>query len=410
MAIYTSLTGLSAASTDLSVISNNIANVGSNGFKKSRAAFGDLIGASALSDPRRTTGIGVLAKGVSQNFSQGSIQGTGNSLDLAITGNGLFVTESAQGARAFTRNGAFALNPDRFVVDGNGARLQVFPTAPDGTPLASGAASLVPLRIPESAGAPQPTGTVSAAVILPSAAPVIAGAFDPLDPASYSAKASTTVIGADGSSSPATIYYRRLTTPTIADPTSRWEVRLTVNGTEVPASGGGAAELTFDTNGALTAGGSLAFQAAGAPAMTIDHAGTAQRADLFSVTRLTQDGATPGALDSLTIEPDGLVRAGYTDGVFRALGRVALAQFPNAAALKPLGDARWSATAAAGAPAIGQPGERGAGSLTAGAIERSNVELTEELVSLIVAQRAFQANAKAIETDQAMTSAIVNLR
>lgn len=418
MAIYTSVTGLAAATTDLSITANNIANVGANGFKKSRVAFGDLVGASALSDPRKAVGIGTINRGVSQQFTQGSTQTTGNTLDLAIAGNGFFLTESERGEQVYTRNGAFTLDPNRYVVDGTNARLQVFPTNGDG--VVTSLSATQPLRIPETSGLPQATGSVDVAVNLPSDGAIPANAFDSNDEASYNATTSTTVYDALGNPLTATLYYRRLTTPTVATPTSTWEVHGFVGSTELSTAAAAVTPivLTFDTSGNLTAPASpVAYQpfipaSGSAPlAISLDHGTqTTQLAEPFSVLSLTQDGYAAGRLDSLTVDSAGVVRAGFTNGQTQALGKVALAEFSNPNGLKQLGDARWSATQAAGDLLLSEPGGQGLGTILSGTLERSNVELTDELVNLIVAQRNFQANAKAVETDQAMVTSIINVR
>lgn len=420
MAIYTSMTGLSAASTELSVTANNIANVGANGFKKSRVQFGDIIGSAALSDPRKAVGLGTVNRGITQLFTQGSTQATGNTLDLAIAGNGLFVTESDRGEVSYTRNGAFALDSNRYVIDGSGSRLQVFPTTADGVVTATGVGATQPLRIPETAGLPQATSLIDVAVNLPSAGAIPSVAFDVSDPASYNASTSTTLFDALGNPLTANIYYRRLTAPTVGVPTSTWEARTFVGTTELSTAPGPVTPvvLTFDALGALTAPvGPQAFEVftppTGAAPMTlaIDHGSiTSQLADPFTVVTLDQDGFAAGRLDSLSIDSQGLVRAGFTNGDTQALGKIAIAEFTNPSGLKQLGDARWTATQAAGNLLFAEAGAQGLGTILSGSIERSNVELTDELVNLIVAQRNFQANAKAVETDQAMVNSIINLR
>ena len=421
MAIFTSMTGLNSASTDLSVIANNIANVGSNGFKKSRAEFGDLIGASAFSDPRKTVGIGSALKGVRQQFSQGSTQATGATLDLAITGSGFFFLRSERGEETYTRNGAFALDANRYVVDGSGARLQVFPTDASGAVAASGVGATRALRIPETSGSPQATTRIAAQVNLPSAATIPTAAFDRNNPASFNASLTTTVYDDLGNPLNATFYYRRLTAPTVAVPTSIWEVHGFVGAqalsttTPPPVT---PVLLTFDDLGNLTAPlTAVAFDpvtpptGAGPLALSLDHGtATSQFADPFTIVALDQNGFAAGRLDSVTIDNQGVVRASYTNGDTTAQGKIAIADFANPQGLKQLGDARWVPTGQSGNLLLGEAGTQGLGAILSGTIERSNVVLTDELVNLIVAQRNFQANAKAVETDGAMTQSILAIR
>ncbi len=420
MALYTSLTGLNAANTDLSVIANNIANVGSTGFKKSRADFGDIFASSAQSDPRKTVGIGTLYKGTRQSFTQGPLQTTGNTLDLAITGGGFFVTRNTRGDTTLTRNGAFALDPQRYLTDSNGARVMTYPVNADGVASAVGLGAMQALRIPETSGAPRASTLIDLSVNLPSAATVPTAAFNPRDATSYNASTSTTVFDASGNPLTATVYYVRTTTPTLAAPTSTWDAHLFVGSDELSTSAttpGTPEVLTFDNLGALTSPtAAAAFQpytppAGGAAlALSVDHGlATTQIADPFGVVTATQDGFAAGRLDSIAIDSAGLVKAGFTNGQTQALGRLALADVANPAGLKQLGDAHWSQTGVSGALLVGEAGSQGLGTLQTGSLERSNVELTDELVNLIVAQRDFQANAKAVETDGTMLQAMLQL-
>lgn len=420
MAIFTSMTGLNSASTDLSVIANNVANVGSNGFKKSRAEFGDLIGASAFSDPRKTVGIGSAFKGARQQFTQGSTQATGATLDLAITGSGFFFVRSERGEEAFTRNGAFALDSGRYVVDSAGSRLQAYPTDATGVVTASGAGSTQALRVPLTSGAPQATSLIEATLNLPSSAAIPSAAFDPGNPASYNASTATVVFDSLGNPLNATFYYRRLTAPTVATPTSTWEVHGFVGSAALSTTPGPVTPitLTFDALGDLvTPLTPVAFQPIAPPtgasplALSLDHGlATTQFADPFTVVALDQDGFAAGRLDSVTIDAQGVVRASFTNGDSQALGKIALADFSNPQGLKQLGDARWIPTGQSGELLLGEAGSQGLGGILSGTIERSNVVLTDELVNLIVAQRNFQANAKAVETDGTMTQSILAIR
>lgn len=417
MAIYTSLTGLNGASTDLSVIANNVANVGSNGFKKSRGTFADIIGSTALSDPAKTVGLGTNLKAIRQQFTQGSIQATGNTLDMAVTGSGFFLTRSSRGEDGFTRNGAFTLDRSRYVVDGSGARLQVFPVNQDGIPTATGIEATRGLQIPETSGAPQASTALDITVNLPSGGAIITAPFDPRNKSSFNNSTSTTVFDALGNPLNATLYYRR----TAASPTSTWEAHLLIGSDELSTTVAPPivpVTMTFDALGALTSPLTpVSFQPYTPPSgadplvLALDHGtATTQVSDPFDTVSLKQDGFAAGRLDSLSVDTQGLVRAGFTNGDTLALGKVALADFSNPSGLKQQGEARWTATGTSGALLFGEAGGQGLGTIQSGSIERSNVELTDELVALIVAQRNFQANAKAVETDGTMLQSIVNIR
>ena len=428
MALYTSLTGLNGANSDLSAIANNIANVGSTGFKKSRASFSDIFASSASQDPHKTIGIGTVFRGVRQQFTQGPLQATGNTLDLAITGGGFFVTRSVRGEVSLTRDGSFALDQGRYIVDGNGARVMGFPVNADGVSQAVGVGAMQPLRVPDTSGAPKASATIDLGVNLPSSATVPTATFDPKDPASYSSSTSTTIFDSLGNPLTATVYYVRTSvfTPASAGPPpvaavpSSWDAHLFVGKDELSTSAtpGTPATLTFDALGTqTTAPGGATFvaytPATGAAALnlTLDHGttGTTQVADPFNVVQIAQDGFASGRLDSIAIDGQGLVKAGFSNGQSTALGRIALADVANVEGLKPLGDAHWAQTGASGALLVSEAGGEGLGTLQSGSLERSNVELTDELVNLIVAQRDFQANAKAVETDGNMIQAILQV-
>ncbi len=420
MALYTSLTGLNAANSDLSTIANNIANVGSTGYKKSTATFADVFASSASQDPHKTVGIGTLFQGVRQNFTQGPLENTGKTLDMAITGDGFFVTRTARGEAALTRNGAFALDPQRYVVDSNGARVMGFPVNADGVSSAVGVGALRALQVPQTSGSPLATSNIALSVNLPSAGTIPSTAFNAKDATSYNSSTSTTIFDSLGNPLTATVYYVRTSTPTAAIPTSTWDAHVLVGSDELSTSATipkTPDTLTFDASGTLTSPATaVGFQPYTPPsggaalALSLDHGSTTtQIANPFGVVSVAQDGYAAGQLNSIIVGTDGLIKAGFTNGQTQALGRVALANVADPQGLKQLGGARWAQTGASGALLVGEAGGEGLGSVQSGSLERSNVELTDELVNLIVAQRDFQANAKAVETDGQMIQSVLQL-
>jgi flagellar hook protein FlgE len=279
MSFYISLTGLKAAQTDLSTISNNVANVSSTAFKKSKAEFGDIFAAAPMQTTNQVAGQGVRVQGVSQQFTQGTLETTDKTLDLAVAGEGYFTVKGDDGTISYTRNGAFSVDENRFAVDTTGSRIQVFAVDPT-TGVATGAT----------------TGA------------------------------------------------------TPADLTDL-QIPTTLNG---------------DINGAQ--------------------------------------------LNSVGVSKEGLVSAVYADGSTVYLGQVAMAAFNNQEGLRQEGDAHWTSTVASGTPMLGTANAGLFGSVNSGMLERSNVDITDELVNLIAAQRNFQANSKAIEAANTLTTTIVNLR
>jgi flagellar hook protein FlgE len=246
--------------------------------------------------------------------------------------------------------------------------------------------------------------------------------FDKLDPNSYNESTQTTVYDSAGNAIPATVYFVRTQSTAAGDPTNSWDAYLFVGDQQASANPSSATPtpvtLQFDASGKLTTPtsattfGSVSPTGASAPLNLSVDFGTAtnQSTGTFTLASLEQDGHGTGKLNDISISDKGLVSATFSDGSTQALGKLAIANFSDPEGLKQLGDAHWAVTGNSGDAVVGTAGQDGFGSIQTGALERANVDITEELVSLIAAQRNFQANAKAIETDNTMTSTIVNLR
>ncbi|MGA0735481.1 MAG: flagellar hook-basal body complex protein, partial [Steroidobacteraceae bacterium] len=246
MSFYTSLTGLNAATAELGIVSNNIANVGTIGFKKSRAEFGDIFATSPLQNASSSIGQGVLLKGVTQEFSQGNVAFSQNSLDMAIQGQGFFVLKPnlTSNQTVYTRNGSFRVNNDRYVVDSAGQFVQVFPVNDDGSVVATGLTSAKSLQLPTTAGLPKASSLIELGVNLPADAEIIpqqeqytSGAavyrFDRNDPNTYNRSTSITVFDSLGNPSIATIYYVKSSNATTEDPTNKWQTYIYVGDREI---------------------------------------------------------------------------------------------------------------------------------------------------------------------------------
>lgn len=403
MPFRVAISGLRAATTDLNVIGNNVANANTTGFKKSRAEFADVFAVTNFGVAGNSPGSGVNLARIAQQFNQGNITFTDNSLDLAISGPGFFVLDD-NGARTYSRAGAFGLDREGFVVNAKGQRLVAF--AADGAGGITGATS--PLRIETSNLPPQASTRVDVALNLDASAPVPAAPFDPLDATSYNNSTSTTVYDSLGNSHLATMFYRKTATP------NTWETYLFVDGAQVD----GPDSLQFSSTGALVnpPGGSIAAPAfnpgGGASPMllTIGYAGSTQFGSQFAVHSLIQDGFTTGRLTGLDIDSGGIVFARFSNGQSQVIGQVALANFANQQGLQPAGDNNWNETFASGPAIEGAPGSSNLGLIQSGALEESNVDLAEELVKMIMAQRNFQANAEVISTADAVTQSVINIR
>ena len=432
MSFFTSLSGLKGAQSDLGVISNNVANVGSIGFKKSRAEFGDLISASPLQSGN-VAGQGTRLKSISQQFTQGGFQTSDRALDLAISGQGFFVTKT--GAQlSFTRNGAFSIDEGRNLVDSNGAFVQVLPVDTAGAVTATGISSAQNLQVPLTAGQPKATTSLDLSATFPSDADLPANRaaysanipykFDRYDNDSFNYSSATTVYDSAGNPQQATIYYTRTTTPTANDSTSKWTARLFIGDQQASADGSAVTNppapltLTFAADGTLTSpSGSTTFSSV-LPSGASEPLGlkltygvaTRQAASTFTPGAFHQDGKASGQLNNVSVATDGLVTATFSDGTTSKLGKIMIANFANPNGLRQLGDSRWGSTGLSGEAIVSEAGSGSAGLIQSGALEQANVDITEELVALISAQRNFSANAKAIETGNNMTDTIVNLR
>jgi flagellar hook protein FlgE len=411
MSFRIALSGLNAATTDLNVISNNIANSNTTGFKYSQAQFADVFASGALDFRSDQVGNGVRLASIAQQFQQGNVEFTGNNLDLAITGQGFFSLQDTSGAFVYSRNGSFSVDRDGYVVNAQAQKLQVYPPLPLG---GFNTGVLNPLQLQTSQSAPNPTSKGNVIMNLPASntTPTVTP-FDPTDPQSYNQTTSTAVYDSLGNQYTGTFFFAKTATP------GQWNVWMTVDGTlTTPVNA--PLQLGFTTNGTvnLPANGQLTFPAFTPPAstgatanpMTFDFSKSTQYGDAFGVSSITQDGYSTGRLTTIDVGTNGVVSARFTNGRALQLGQLALSNFPNPQGLRQLGSTTWAETFNSGPVIRGQPGTASFGTLQAGAVETSNVDLTKELVALITAQRAFQANAQSITTVDQTTQTILNIR
>ncbi|HHO68844.1 MAG TPA: flagellar hook protein FlgE [Gammaproteobacteria bacterium] len=401
MPFRTALSGLNAASGELRVIGNNVANASTVGFKKSRAEFADIFATSNLGVTANAIGTGVRIASVAQQFTQGNIEFTDNNLDLAISGQGFFLLND-NGVNVYTRAGQFGVDREGYVVNSQQQRLTIFQADAGGN--ITGATG--PLQLDRSDIAPQATTQIDVRANLDaSATPVPAATvFDPADATSYNNSTSLTIYDTLGSPHLATMYYRKT-----ADNT--WDQYMYVDGAAVS----GPDTLTFDATGAITGGTPVAvsFTPGGGGAVmnvSVDYTNTSQYGSPFNVNALVQDGFATGRLSGIDINDTGVITSRFTNGQSRTLGQVAIATFNNPQGLRQLGDTGWAETFDSGAPLLGAPGTGAAGLIQSGAVEGSNVDLTEQLVGMITAQRNFQANAQVISTADTITQTIINIR
>lgn len=399
------LSGLNAASADLNVTANNIANVNTHGFKKSRAEFADLFAVSMQGVSSTAVGNGVRLASVAQQFAQGNINFTDNALDLAVNGEGMFVV-SAGGEKQYTRAGAFSVDREGHVVNSAGQRLQVFPPAGNNT---FNQGALTDLRLSTAESAPSATTSAELAINLPASADAPASpVFDPDDPLSFNHTTSMTVYDSLGASHTATVYFSK----GAAD--NEWITYTYIDGEAV----GAGETLTFNADGRLVApaDGRITLptftpdNGANPLDLSFSYAETTQYGSSFGVSALRQDGYATGRLTGIDVDASGIVLARYTNGQSVPLGQVALARFDNPQGLQQLGNTNWGETFASGQPVLGVAGSSNFGAVQSGALEASNVDLTEQLVNMITAQRNYQANAQMISTADAITQTIINIR
>lgn len=449
MSFNIALSGLNAAQKDLDVTSNNIANVNTIGFKESRAEFVDVYASSLLSGGKTKAGDGVLTSEVAQQFSQGSILFTQNSLDLAITGSGFYATVPGLDSleKSYTRAGQFKLNDDNFVVNSAGGHLLGFPVNEDGSSSSVSLSTANPIQIPTSSGAPQLSTEVDIRMNLPAGEEFITGGatnFDPADPLTYNHSTSVTIFDSLGDSHIMTYYF--IKDDPITNP-NEWLLFTAIDGNTIDlqdpladavadgrVSGGGliGGRLQFDSSGDFTAINpatdfvteplGTTILANGADPLqeiiidfNLDTAGPnpnepTQFASNFEVTSLSQNGLAVGRLTGIDISEDGLIRATYSNGTSQPLQRIALVNFANEQGLTQIGGTAWRESIVSGEALAGEAGSGTFGSINSKALEQANVNLTTELIDLISAQRNFQANSRALEVDNQLNQTILQIR
>lgn len=422
MAFATALSGLNAASNNLAVTSNNIANANTTGFKRSRSEFADVYATSVGGVSSIQPGAGVKVANVAQQFNQGNLNFTENNLDLAISGEGFFTLAKSPtevNDLSYTRAGEFKLNKDGYMVNNQGAALLVYKS--NGKTVADGFSVGVtqPVQINTLTGLPSATTQVDITVNLNSQdSPPLNSSFDPNQSDSYNSQTSVTVYDSLGSPHLLTSYFVKT-----ADNT--WDVHnfmsdpapATVDPTLIPKTDVGGGTMTFDSTGKLLAPTDFtltAFDPAnGAAPVTIapiTYAGSTQVQQKFSVNDMTQNGLPAGRLTGIDIDGEGVIFARFSNGGSQTVGKVALTRFPNVNGLVKLGDTTWGQGANSGEPIRGEAGSNNFGGIQSGALESSNVDLAAQLVNLIVAQQHYQANAQTITTENAIMQAVLNIR
>ncbi len=422
MSFGIALSGLDGAQSDLNVTANNIANTATTGFKSSNSEFAELFSASAQGVSDTQVGGGVQLTQVQQQYSQGNIENTGNSLDLALNGNGFFAVSDA-GSIQYTRAGSFSPNSAGDVVNAQGHYLQVYSPTTTGS---FNTTSLTNLKIPTGDSPPAASTTASMVFNLPASdSPPPDATFDPTDANSYNQSTSITLYDSLGAAHTASMYF-------INSGSGTWNAYETIDGNMVNPAVAPATvpatytpvTLAYSSSGALTSATDTAGNTnpqtlnfgsytptTGGAAMNVafNLNDTTQYGNTFGVTGENQNGYTTGQYNGVSVSGTGVVQANYTNGQSVALGQVAVATFANQQGLQQVDNTNWVQTFTSGPAVYGQAEGANVGTIDPGSLEESNVDITKQLVNMITAQRAFQANAEMVSTENQITQTVIGI-
>ncbi|HEU0276351.1 MAG TPA: flagellar hook protein FlgE, partial [Rhodanobacteraceae bacterium] len=364
----------------------------------------DIYASTGAGTGGTSIGEGVNLSDVAQQFQQGDLQNTQNSLDMAITGNGFFTVSGPNGT-AYTRAGDFQQDANGFVVTPSGQNLQVFPPTANG---GFNTGTLKNLQIVNTLGQPHATSAVQLAFNLPAdATPPTTASFNPNDPTSFNEAIPFTVYDSQGVQHNATAYL-------VDSGTNTWTVNLTMDGGATPV---GSGSIQFNSNGSLgTTPPTLTFNnittsnAGASPLnLTLNVAQATQTGTAFSTGAISQDGYAPGQVTGVSVSATGVVAAQYSNGQSKALGQLALANFANPQGLSQLNDTDWASSTQSGEPVYAAAGSNGVGQVQSSALESSNTsDVTSQLVNMITAQSNYEANAKVITTNQQTMNALMS--
>jgi flagellar hook protein FlgE len=433
MSFQTGLSGLNVSSKSLDVIGNNIANSSTVGFKSSRNEFSELVAGSLGTGGGNAAGIGAATAAIAQQFSQGNINVTGNSLDVAINGGGFFQITKTDGTTAYTRDGEFKLDKSGNLITNTGSFLMGYPTDNNGV-----ATSITPQKLVIPTGSPIPAKASTSIVAefnldarAKDATQAVAAGATPSPRTTYGT--SISVYDAQGVASSANLYFEKTN-----GTANSWNVYAGIDDATAtpPIVYANLGPITFDSTGKVSGpllasgGAGLTIPGGTIPsnnpnetttnanaqkvmpnALTVDLTGVSQFGAAFSVTNLSQNGYAAGEFTSLAIDGKGVISTSYSNGqTLKTGGMIALGDFRNLQGLAPVGGGEYLETFKSGPVVLGKPGVGKFGETRAGSIEESNVDITGELVNMMTAQRNYQANAQTIKTQDQVMSTLVNLR
>lgn len=425
MSFQQGLSGLNASSKGLDVVGNNVANSSTVGFKSSSAHFSDVYAASLSGSGASQVGIGTTMSSVFQQFTQGNITTTNNTLDIAINGGGFFKV-TRDNIISYTRNGQFHPDNEGYIVNDQDYKLMGYLATATGQIVPSDPAAI---RVDTSNIAPQPTGAAlggNAEMVLnldssktvPSVSP-----FNFNNPLSYTYSTAQTVYDTLGVDHNITYYFVKTATA------GQWNVHATLDGANPVPMG----SMNFNTSGVLTSvtdtasnvitnnvlplpttwaitTGAASPLGAGQPNWNLDFSRSTSFSGASTVNSQRQGGYAQGSLSSISIGADGVILGNYSNGQTKNLAQIVLTTFPNSNGLLNIGSNLYQSSSTAGQGLDGTPGAGSRGVLQSSAVEESNVDLTGELVNMITLQRNYQANAQTIKTQDQIMQTLVNLR
>lgn len=394
MSLNIALSGMNATSKELNTISNNIANVSTNGFKESRAEFASVYSGGEAG--------GVQVKAITQNFdSEGSVNGTGRSLDLALSGSGFFMLVDSKGQQSYTRNGAFSMDANGYI--GNGSnKLQGYSVDANNN-LIEG--TLGDIKVSTESQAAKATDNIEFVANIDARSEIIDAVVTPFnatDSDTYTSSYTSPVYDSLGNQHNVTQYF-------IKRADNDWEIRVSVDGDTIPQTMPPAG-MRFDNKGQLTSSAqyNINYSIPGVDPLNIsmDMTGVTQFGNQFVVSTNNPNGYTSGDFVNVRVEDDGSIYANYSNGQTQLQGQVTLANFAAPQQLQQTSNTSWVQTFASGVPIVGIAGTGQFGEITPSALESSNVNLTESMVNLMSSQRNYQANTKVMSTDTQLFQAL----
>jgi flagellar hook protein FlgE len=396
--------GLQAVETAMNAVSDNLANADTTGFDAESVAFSTLLGDFVDGSP---LGGGADTVGISRDFSQGSIVQASSPTDLAIQGNGFFVFQDSSGNTTFSRNGAMSVANNGDLLAFNGTQVLGYAVNSSGAT----AGVLSPIVIPQAANAPSASSQLTLSGNLDSTSPVITGAINPADPTTYSSSMSVQVYDSLGNAHTLTFFFQNASTGSGGE---NWNWTATLDGSTTGLSGN-SGTMSFNASGNIVSGATPTTPLTATPAgaqplsLSLNFSALTQYGAAAAVTG-TANGSAVGQPQNVQVNNNGLISVSYSNGNIVNVAKVAIATFPALQGLQLTNDGVYQQTVASGAPTITTSGAGSAGSIQAGALESSNVDTTQQLVSLVTLQRNYEANAKALQTTDNMLEDLMSLQ